>query len=292
MPKVVGFTFIRNALKYDYPIVEAIRSLLPLCDEVIVSIGNSEDETDNLIGSMASSKIKIFNSVWNDSLRKGGKLLAVETDKAFDHVPADADWCIYIQADEVIHEKYYPEIRVAMEKYLDDRNVEGLLFNYLHFYASYDYTADSRKWYSHEIRVIRNDHSIRSYSDAQGFRKEGRKLRVKPIDAFIYHYGWVRHPYQQLQKISNFQKLWTESEPTLVKIPKKEENLFDYSEIDSLKPFLGSHPEVMQDRVKRKNWTFDFDISRKNFPLKDRFLYWFEKKSGKRLFEYRNYQII
>ena len=39
--RVSGFTFIRNAIHYDYPIVEAIHSILPLCDEVVVAVGNS-----------------------------------------------------------------------------------------------------------------------------------------------------------------------------------------------------------------------------------------------------------
>jgi hypothetical protein len=289
---VAGFTFIRNAVKYDYPVVESIRSMLPLCAELIVSIGRSEDETESLIQSIGSAKIRIVHSEWDDSLRIGGKVLALETDKAFAHVPKDADWCIYLQGDEVIHEKYYPEILEKMEKYLPDRDVEGLLFNYLHFYGSYNYLGDSRKWYSHEIRIIRNDPEIRSYSDAQGFRKNGRKLRVKSIDAFIYHYGWVKHPHQQWQKVGDFQRLWNESEPNLNPIPKTEGKGFDYSGIDSLKPFTGSHPAVMEDRIKRKNWILDLDATRKNFSFKDRILYWIEKKSGRRLFEYRNYTRI
>ncbi|HTS44982.1 MAG TPA: hypothetical protein VMH01_11345 [Puia sp.] len=290
--KTVGFTFIRNAVKYDYPIVEAIRSILPLCDEVIVSVGNSEDETKALIQAIPSSKIKIFDSVWNDSLREGGAVLAEETNKAFDHVPIDADWCLYIQGDEVIHEKYYPAIREAMDKYKNDLHVEGLLFRYLHFYASYDYVGDSRKWYDHEIRILRNDKSIRSYRDAQGFRKNGQKLKVKPIGAYIYHYGWVKHPYSQFQKISNFVKMWNPDDALPQQISATEESNFDYSEIDSLEKFQGTHPQVMQDRVNKKNWSFDFDISKKKFSFPDRILYWIEKKTGKRLFNYENYKII
>src|SRR5215467_2987830 len=131
--KVTGFTFIRNAVKFDYPIVEAISSILPLCDEVVVNIGKSDDGTEELIRSMASPKIRIYHSQWDDSLREGGAVLAAETNKAFDHVPGNSDWCVYIQGDEVIHEKYYPSIREAMEKYKDDPRVEGLLFKYLHF---------------------------------------------------------------------------------------------------------------------------------------------------------------
>ena len=114
--KVVGFTFIRNAIKYDYPVEEAIRSILPLCDEVIVNVGNSEDATEELISRIDPSKIKIVNSVWDESLMEGGRVLAAETDKAYQQIPNDADWCIYIQADEVIHEKYYPAILAAYEE--------------------------------------------------------------------------------------------------------------------------------------------------------------------------------
>ena len=58
--KVIGFTFIRNAIKYDYPVEAAIRSILPLCDEMIVNVGNSEDATENLILEIDPAKIKIL----------------------------------------------------------------------------------------------------------------------------------------------------------------------------------------------------------------------------------------
>jgi hypothetical protein len=289
--KVAGFTFIRNAVKYDYPVTESILSIVPLCDEVIVNIGESDDGTAELIKAIPSSKIKIFYSVWDESLKEGGRVLAAETDKAFDHVPADTDWCVYLQADEVIHEKYHALIREAMLKYKDDPNVEGLLFNYLHFYGSYDYIGDSRTWYSHEIRVIRNDKSIRSYRDAQGFRKHGKKLQVKSIDAYVYHYGWVKDPRQQLDKHLNFEKLYS---TTRIASEAAEKNLqgFDYSWIDSLEKFTGTHPATMQQRIQQKNWTIDLDMARKRFTFKDRLLYWIEKKTGKRLFAYRNYKIV
>ena len=289
--KVVGFTFIRNAVKYDYPVAEAIRSILPLCDEVVVKLGNSEDTTEELVNSIGSGKIKLYHSVWDESLLEGGKVLAAETDKAIKHIPADADWCIYIQGDEVIHERYYEAIREAMEQYKDDRRVEGLLFKYKHFYGSYDYVGDTRKWYDHEIRIIKNDPQIYSYRDAQGFRKQNRKLHVKEIDAYIYHYGWVKHPRFQLQKILGFEKLYDE-DSMASKISDEDTAQFDYSEIDSLTKFTGTHPAVMQDRIARQNWTFRHDIARKNFTLKGRIMHWLEKRTGKRLFDYKNYKIL
>jgi hypothetical protein len=169
--KVCGFTFIRNAVKYDFPVAEAITSVLPLCDLFIVAAGNSDDETRTLIENIDPGKIRITDSTWDESLTKGGAVYAAETDKAFDAVPPEFDWCFYIQGDEVLHEKYLPAVKLAMLENLHRTEVEGLLFSYRHFFGTYDYTGDSRKWYRNEIRVIRNDKSIRSYRDAQGFRK-------------------------------------------------------------------------------------------------------------------------
>lgn len=288
--KVSGFTFIRNAVKYDYPIIEAINSILPICDEVIVAVGNSEDSTRELIEKISSPKIKIIDTVWDDSLREGGKVLAVETDKAFDAVSSDSDWAFYIQGDEVLHEKFLNGVKLGMEKNLHSSQVEGLLFDYQHFYGSYDFIGDSRRWYRREVRVIRNDKTIRSYRDAQGFRKEGRPLKVKKIDATMYHYGWVKPPEAQQAKQQSFNKLWHTDEWVEKKIPKVDS--FDYSQIDSLSHFTGSHPEVMKERIKSLNWNFSFDPSKKKLPLKSRLLHSIEKLTGWRPGEYKNYNII
>src|SRR5689334_19405062 len=101
--KVSGFSFIRNAVKYKYPIEEALRSILPLCDEIVVAVGRSEDNTRELVASI-DPKIRILDTVWDDSLREGGKVLAVETDKAYRALDPNSDWCVYIQGDEVLHE--------------------------------------------------------------------------------------------------------------------------------------------------------------------------------------------
>lgn len=288
--KVSGFTFIRNARKFDYPIVEAIGSILPLCDEVVVCAGNSGDDTRKMIETIPSGKIKIIDSVWDDTLREGGRVLAQETDKAFAAIAPGADWAFYIQGDEVLHEKYIPAVRQAMEQYKDDEKVEGLLFKYIHFYGSYDYLGNSRRWYQHEIRVIRPDKAIRSYRDAQGFRLNGRKLRVKKIDAFIYHYGWVKPPKYQQAKAMKFHSMWHDDAWIERHIPDTEE--FDYSKIDSLKLFKGAHPLVMQERIAQKNWTFSFDVTQKKFSFKDRCLHRLEQLTGRRWFEYKNYRLI
>ncbi|MEO6252941.1 MAG: glycosyltransferase family 2 protein [Ferruginibacter sp.] len=293
--KISGFTFVKNAVKYGYPVVESIKSVLPIVDEMIVCLGDSEDETNELIGAIDSEKIKIIHSVWDNSLRTGGKVLAVETNKALDATASDSDWLFYIQADEVLHVQYHSVILDAMQKYKDDLRVEGLLFNYHHFYGSYKFIGDGRRWYSKEIRVIRNNKEIRSWLDAQGFRLHERKLQVKLVNAYIYHYGWVRNPVAMQKKIADISNLWNEGaehEQRMEELKKKTAE-FDYSNIDSVTVFTGTHPAVMQDLVSKEDWNFDMNVQQKNFKnTKHRLLYFLWRNFGWRPFEYSNYKRI
>lgn len=287
--KVSGFSFVKNALIYDYPVVEAIRSILPICDEVVVAVGKSDDETLELIRSI-DPKVRIIETEWDESLREGGRVLAEETDKAFKVISKDSDWAFYIQGDEVIHEKYLDSVKEAMIKYKDHDKVDGLLFNYAHFYGSYDYVGASASWYANEIRVIKNDPSIYSYKDAQGFRKgDNEKLRVVPIDAFVYHYGWVKDPKAMQRKQENFNKYWHDDSWIDENVIKAE--AFDYEgHVRELKKFEGTHPKVMLDRIERLNWQFDYDISIDRKSRKDKI-----KKLLKRIgidTSYRNYIVV
>jgi hypothetical protein len=289
--KVCGFTFIRNAVKLDFPVVEAITSVLPLCDWFVVAVGNSDDDTRKLIQGIGSEKIVLVDTVWDESLSKGGAVYAAETDKAFDAIPPEYDWCFYIQGDEVLHEKFLPSVRNAMHDNLHRKEVEGLLFGYRHFYGTYDYVGDSRKWYKNEVRIIRNDKTIRSYRDAQGFRKNSQKLKVVPAHAEIYHYGWVRPPRFMQEKIDESRKFYrgTETEVTSAAVT----NEFNYSRnYDALSRFEGTHPQVMQARIKRLNWQVDIDLERIKMKPRYRLLYFIEKQFGVRLFEYRNFKVV
>ena len=288
--KVSGFTFVRNAIKFDYPIVEAISSILPICDEFVVAVGKSEDGTLELVKSISSDKINIIETIWNNSLRSGGSVLADETNKAFASISDESDWAFYIQGDEVIHEAQLTTIYDAMLLYKDDKTVDGLLFNYSHFYGSYNFVGDSRRWYRNEIRIIRNNKEISSYKDAQGFRKNGCKLNVKIIDATVYHYGWVKPPEAQQAKQQTFHKLWHSDDWMKINIPQVDK--FDYSAIDSLKHFKGSHPKVMLDRISKMNWDFSYDFTKKRISYILKISLFIEKNFGWRIGEYKNYKNI
>ena len=287
---ISGFTFIRNAIKYDYPVREAILSILPLCDEVVVAVGDSDDGTRDLIESIDSASVRILDTKWDESLRKGGEVLAKETNKALNAISPDAEWAFYIQADEIVHERDIETIRKGMERWREDPRVEGLLINYLHFWGTYDWTGNSRKWYRREIRIIKPGIGIHSYKDAQGFRKEGKKIRVKPLDAWIYHYGWVKPPLAQQAKQKEFHKYWHDE--AWIKKHVSEKADYDYSVINTLTRFTGDHPAIMHPRIEQKNWEFEPQTSVKSQSLRHQFLDKIETKTGIRIGEYKNYKIV
>jgi len=209
MMKISGFSFVRNGISLYYPIVESIQSALPLVDEFVVAVGKSDDGTREAIEAIGDPKIKILDTQWDEKYFKKGIINAIQTDIAKEQ--CTGDWLLYLQADEVLHEKDLPIIKTRCEALLDRPEVEGLLFKYRHFWGDYDHYHISHGWYPHEIRVIRNRPDIHSYESAQSFRAfeyydnprqpEGtRKLKVASVDAWIYHYGWVRPPHLMQSK--------------------------------------------------------------------------------------------
>ena len=287
---ICGFGIIRNAVKYDYPIVESIRSALPLVDEFILLVGKSDDETLALVKNI-DPKVKIFESIWDDTLREGGRVLAVETDKALALVPDKYTWALYLQADEVLHEQDHENIRQSCSRWAHDDKVEGLLFAYKHFYGSYDYVATSSRWYRNEIRVVKNKGNVFSFRDAQGFRKQpDEKLKVKISGASVYHYGWVKPPEKMQIKQYDFQKLWHKDD--WINHRYSASGTFDYSSIDHLEKYDAPHPSAIKQRIALVNWRFERPLELNKKTFKERVKDFFEKIIGWRPGEYKNYTLL
>lgn len=296
--KVSGFSYIRNGFKYDYPFIESIKSILAVCDEFIIAVGESVDGTKEAIEALNSPRIKIIDTVWDNELRIGGKIFSQQANIALDNITGD--WAFHIQADEAIHENDLKKIYAAMEKYQHNERIEGFLFDFLNFYGGYKYIGVTRRWHRKEIRVVRNRPEIRSYRDSQGFRiypsrehwengHPGRPLRVIKPDVPVYHYGYARHPVLMQKKYNYFNSFWHDDKWL------KENNIreeFDYSLIDDVVEFSGTHPEVMKERIAKQDWDFVFGRSKRKFTPKNWFLYMVEKYTGWRIGEYRNYRIV
>ncbi len=241
MAKVSGFTIVRNAVRLNYPFLESVRSALPLVDEFIINCGASDDGTRELCAQLQSEnsdKVRIIDTQWNRDAQSGGFQLKHQSDVAA--AQCTGRWCLYLQADEVLHEKDFPAIRTAMGRADSRPDIDGLVFEYRHFYGSYDYEIRGRNWYRREVRLIKNGRQIEAYRDAQGFRRKGERLKVFPANARVFHYGYVRTPESLGTKSAEMAQWWGDSKAEPKEIPLHRHV--------GLSKYQGTHPSVMHLR--------------------------------------------
>lgn len=249
--KISGFTFVRDAVRLDYPIVESIRSALPIVDEYIVNVGDCSDNTLEVIRSIPDQKIKIIETDWNPDRFVDGATIADQTNIALDQ--CRYPWCLYLQADEAIHEDDFEKITGTIDKYDSRDYVDGLLFHYNHFWGDYSRVHRGHNWYDRDIRVIRNNRNVRSWKDAQSFRIDGKKLRVVDCGARIYHYGWVRHPEVMRKKTIVMDSFYHDDE-WMKRKHSDSGKPWDYGPLNRIPLFRDTHPSAMQERIRNKNW--------------------------------------
>ncbi|MEX5219922.1 MAG: glycosyltransferase family 2 protein [Nitrospira sp.] len=278
--KVSGFTFIRNAVKYDFPVTESIRSVLPICDEFIVNVGHCEDGTLELIRAIGDPKIRVIQSVWDDTLRKNGLIYSQQTNLALSH--CTGDWAFYIQADEVVHEDDLSLLRESMTRHLGNPRLKGLLFRYLHFVA--DYWSTNPWAYHKAVRIIRNNGEVESCGDAVGFhvKATGQYLQSGPPEwlaysgARMFHYGWVKDPKTMVAKKREQVTVYHGDHVPASEAKQLAGETFRFENYALLKEFRGRHPAVMQDRIRSAvrwgtrrsrwlNWSFYREVLRRGF---------------------------
>ena len=292
MEKISGFSLVRNGVKFDYPFLESWRSLLPVVDELVLNIGISDDDSLAVAKRFAEEegqgKVRIFESEWPLHIpekKKSGLILSEQTNLALEQ--CKNDWCFYIQADEVIHEDDYPLIREAV-KNASEKKLDAVVFQYAHFYGSFNVIQETRSAYRREMRIIRKSSGARSVGDAQSFLINGAtKLDAILTKARIFHYGWVRTPEAMKVKTEFMDQLYHGNDV------QKSDNYL-YKRFWGLKQYFGTHPSVMKVRIQTKGWNWDLKSSPFVFSasdLKKAGLDLYESMTGRRPFEFKNYHL-
>jgi hypothetical protein len=288
--KVSGFTFLRNGQKLGYPFVESIRSILPIVDEFIIALGPCEDDTEKMLREIGDAKIKIIPTQWNERMRSDYSIkgFVYGQQKSIALFNCTGDWAFYLEGDEVVHEDDLPKIRAAMEKYLEDKRVEALAFDYLHFYGNKNTIAWSPRWYRSEVRVLRN--TIPAWAPKGLFftvldtQKKARYPRAAHTGATIYHYGWVRNEAQMKLKSDAVARMGRDTTP-----------MAGYSQVDSatLRLFEGAHPKVTLEWLPKADGIFQADVNYKlnSREKKHRFMLKLEKMFGFN-FNKKHYRLV
>ncbi len=288
-PTISGFTIVRNASLLEYPFRESVLSVLPLCDEFIINCGDSTDDTAEIIRQLVQEfphKIKTIFTEWTKENQSGGFQLKKQSDLALQK--ATGDWCFYIQADEVIHETDHPAILRAIQKASIRPEVDGILFDYLHFYGNFSYQIKGRNWYRKEVRVFKNHRGIEAFRDAQGFRKTGKRINVIPSGARVFHYGYVRTSQSLRKKAEQMAQWWGE------KATKSPESFLLKRHV-GLSKFLDSHPQEMASKISQNTKYCDPIKGKRSWDkneIKNAITLIWESIIPYRIGEFKNYEIV
>lgn len=258
-PKISVYTIIKNAIKFDYPIIEAIRSTLPFADEVIVNLGDSEDGTKGLVHKAFDGfeKVKMFDSVW-EGKDAGTSFLRSQSNAAKDKCRNEI--CLYLQADEIYSEEDYDKILSAAQTLSERKDLVGAIFKWKHFDG--DFGSLNPDSYPAEVRLIRKN-MLESIGDAQSMGILGSggqnamvwKNMLLETNVRVFHIGWSREPKKMLDKLMDFdsyyhEKSWVENQYK-DKDTKHPNGCYNYGSRDRHIENQDNLPFVLYPRVKR-----------------------------------------
>lgn len=257
-----GSMFIRNAIQFDYCVVEALDSLCAVCDEAVILDCNSTDGTLDLLSDLQKRQPKlkvITGGNWECSEKFDRLRILADVAKSY----LTTDWHFMLQADEVIHEASFRTIRKAIEHpthraYMIRRcNLWGDLNHYLR----YDLPQEHKPVSDEVIRLATID--CTAYGDAEVLQCNPDFMGREVDNIVIYHYGFVRRDANMIDKTLSMQSwFWgAESKPDqkVVEMSKKDNPRFEWETLktrEMLSPLPMPHPifarKWAEERQKEK----------------------------------------
>lgn len=260
--KISGLSLIRNGVSLDYPFVEAIRSILPLVDEMVVVVGRSEDSTREALLALGDPRIRIIDSEWPTQIRPRSSVLAQQTNLGL--MQCTGDWVVYVQGNEVFHERDLPRLRELMVEHADNPAVEGILIERLVFYGDYRHFVrvyqDRHKYVVRAFKPWNGVYSVgdgMSFAVFEGYGKHGRALRSVDSGVDLFRYGKILKPEAMEYKLRKSPHKF-----------KSDDAAFDMGSYyrwiprQHIRPYAGEHPKVMAERIARHPIHLDLDDPR------------------------------
>jgi len=285
--KVSGFSFIREGVLLGYPFVESLRSLLPLVDEFILAVGESDaDDTLERLRALNEPKLKLVPTRWNEHMADRGFVYAQQ--KMIAHYHCGGDWAFYLEGDEVLHEDDLPRIRAALERHHPDPRIEALAFDYHHYFGSPHWRAIGPGWYRRAVRLMRNDRRWFSpdglFSLVMDRNRRGRYPRAALAGATIHHYGHVRRIAAMRAKNARVGRYWGHDHPLFegYRLDPKQLTRYDGPHPALVRPWLAEaaetefqpdphwRPSGKDRRYRAQLWLeqrLGVDFSRRHFRL-------------------------
>ena len=253
--KLGGLVCVRNGIELDYCFVEAIKSLLPVCDVVTVCDGESTDWTQKYIRDWMLTEPKINLCVYKWPDPKGDINFWVDwLNYARVHCPSD--FIFQLDADELLSDESYDEVLELKER-------PGKFTVGMH---RYNFWRDSRHVIPPGVccshKVVRMGPSD-TWLPSDGPHEKGATWIEMAMDSNIkvMHYGFLRKREAWFKKARSLQGMFFDSyDPRLESAERDSgnwmEKIKDVEWIDRLEPFTGNHPPLAHDWLKERGYTW------------------------------------
>jgi glycosyltransferase involved in cell wall biosynthesis len=254
MPSLGGSVFVRNAIKYDYCILESIQSIVPLCEELVVLDCQSDDGTTQLLRDFcANTPIRLIENVtWEcaDNYER----LKILANRAISEL--STDWHFMIQADEVLHESSIEPIRKAITEARQENTFMVRRINLwgdMDHHIRYDLPTPRKPVSDQVIRIGRR--GTLSTGDAESLQCTLCNTNyVNQIT--LFHYGFVRK--NECDKVIDMQSWFhgkgAQPDERVVAM-KRKDGVFRpevFFNKDELAPLMMSHPSVAKIWVEER----------------------------------------
>ncbi len=250
-----GLICVRDGIEQDYCFVEAIKSLLPVCDRVVVCDGESTDGTQQFLRSWMKLEPKLVLCVypwpnpvgniefWTDWLNYARQHCAAKR-------------ILQLDADEILDESAYPAIRGYNNQFF--RQPFTLCFDRLNFYKDTRHLIPPGVCLSHRVYRYgpQNVWLPSDGPDPRGAEWVGMGVQT---GLQIFHYGYLRKPEAFFKKSRNLHKFFfgtydsrlaeveNEGREWMGKIQRVEWR-------DELIPYDGPHPKLMHGWLKERGY--------------------------------------
>ena len=186
IPGLSGYIPVRNGNSLDYCWQLGVSSLLPVCDEVIISDAGSTDGTkeEALAWAGREKKIRVVDYQWQNPVGDPRMLPTWLNDIRRNHCRFDTQ--ITLDADEVLCPKSYPEVKRGSQQY------KCFVFRRLNFWRDAHHMVPPGKVCG-DFVVRQGPTELEMVSD--GFYDADLPIKVRAIhhpSLRIFHLGFLR----------------------------------------------------------------------------------------------------
>ena len=247
---------------FDFTWKEAVQSLLPICSEVVLSIGSGgDDNTEELALAWAQRepKIKVVIYPWPNPVADIDWWVTW-INQARQHLKTD--FMFQLDADEVLAEWSYPEVREFIQSQSGElkpgnKQATGIVTRY-NFWRDHRHLIP--KGHCCGWRVIRlAPTGLWLGSDAPHPLAQEAMARSENTGIEIFHYGFLRRHEALFEKGRANGMYFFGNVDARVEASAKEGakwmegNPFEWC--NSLDDYKGEHPEIAKPWLVERGWT-------------------------------------